>query len=222
MAGVTDAELKGMSQEERVKALGMTTEQLTGKSLYMEFDPDAEDRFTYPWAPEVDFNKRTEIDTDNMSTTEVNERIRLAVTDINRLAESIADVNDKIALTAGIGQPPNDLLDEREHVRIEKLGAEARAAGPMILELARKRPSGMRRYLAALEVIDPRMAETGVRNSCEALAARSVFICMTRMYSVTSVISSTLPRCRSATWPIARPPSVTVRSQRRRWTSSSE
>lgn len=76
MAGVTDAELKKLSQEERVRALGMTTEQLTGKSLYMEFDPDAEDRFTYPWAPEVDFNKRTEIDTDNLSTTEVNEKIR--------------------------------------------------------------------------------------------------------------------------------------------------
>ena len=76
MAGVTDAELKGMSQEERVKALGMTTEQLTGKSLYIEFDPDAEDRFTYPWAPDVDFNKRAEVDTDDMSTLEVNNKIR--------------------------------------------------------------------------------------------------------------------------------------------------
>jgi glutamate synthase domain-containing protein 3 len=76
MASVSDAELKQMSQEERAKALGMTTEQLTGKSLYIEFDADAEERFTYPWAPEVDFNKRTEIDTDDMSTTEVNSRIR--------------------------------------------------------------------------------------------------------------------------------------------------
>ncbi|WP_136659608.1 GXGXG motif-containing protein [Nitratireductor sp. XY-223] len=75
MAGVTDAQLKEMSQEERVKALGMTTEQLTGKSLYIEFDPDAEERFIYPWAPDVDFNKRTEIDTDEMSTTQVNTRI---------------------------------------------------------------------------------------------------------------------------------------------------
>ena len=31
MAGVTDAELKAMTQEERVTALGMRTEQLTGK-----------------------------------------------------------------------------------------------------------------------------------------------------------------------------------------------
>lgn len=76
MAGVSDAELKEMSQEERVKALGMTTEQLTGKSLYIEFDPDADERFTYPWAPDVDFNKRTEIDTDEMTSTEVNKKIR--------------------------------------------------------------------------------------------------------------------------------------------------
>ena len=76
MAGVSDLDLKEMSQEERVKALGMTAEQLTGRSMFMEFDPDATARFTYPWAPDVDFNKRTEIDTDEMTTTEVNTRIR--------------------------------------------------------------------------------------------------------------------------------------------------
>ncbi len=76
MAGVSDAALKEMTQEERVKALGMTTEQLTGKSLYIEFDPEAEERFTYPWAPDVDFNKRTELDCDGKTTTEVNENIR--------------------------------------------------------------------------------------------------------------------------------------------------
>ena len=76
MAGVSDAELREMSQDERAKALGMTTEQLTGKSLYVEFDPDATERFTYPWAPDVDFNKRTEIDCDGKTTTEVNKGIR--------------------------------------------------------------------------------------------------------------------------------------------------
>ena len=40
MASVSDAELKQMTQEERVTALGMRTEQLTGKSLHIEFDPD--------------------------------------------------------------------------------------------------------------------------------------------------------------------------------------
>jgi asparagine synthetase B (glutamine-hydrolysing) len=45
-------------------------------SLFIEFDPDAEERFTYPWAPDVDFNKRTEIDAADMTTTEVNAKIR--------------------------------------------------------------------------------------------------------------------------------------------------
>ncbi|MFQ5622969.1 MAG: GXGXG motif-containing protein [Paracoccaceae bacterium] len=76
MAGVSDAELRQMTQEERVTALGMRTEQLTGRSMFIEFDPGAEERFTYPWAPDVDFNKRTEIDTDEMTSTEVNSRIR--------------------------------------------------------------------------------------------------------------------------------------------------
>ena len=61
MASVSDAELKQMTQEERVTALGMRTEQLTGKSLHIEFDPDAEERFTYPWAPEVDFNNASKL-----------------------------------------------------------------------------------------------------------------------------------------------------------------
>ncbi|MDJ0941594.1 MAG: flagellar hook-associated protein FlgK [Woeseiaceae bacterium] len=56
--------------------------------------------------------------------SEVNSRLGLAVADINRLAESIADVNNKIAL-ANNGQPPNDLLDERDRLVLslsEKIG----------------------------------------------------------------------------------------------------
>ena len=76
MAGVTDAELREMDQEERAKALGMMTEQLTGRSLFIEFDMDAEERYTYPWAPDVDTAKTATIDTDDMTTTQVNEEIR--------------------------------------------------------------------------------------------------------------------------------------------------
>ena len=76
MASLTDAELKAMTQDERVNALGMTTEQLSGRSLLIEFSPDEEERLLYPWAPDVDFNKRTEIDTDEMTSTEVNTKIR--------------------------------------------------------------------------------------------------------------------------------------------------
>lgn len=76
MAHLSDSELREMTQEERVKALGMTTEQLTGRSMAIEFDPDEKQRYIYPWAPEVDYNKRTEIDADDGTTTEINTRIR--------------------------------------------------------------------------------------------------------------------------------------------------
>jgi methylamine---glutamate N-methyltransferase subunit B len=76
MASVSDAGLREMTQEERAHALGMTTEQLTGRSMFIEFDPEAEERFTYPWAPDVDFNKRTEFDSAAMTSTEVNQEIR--------------------------------------------------------------------------------------------------------------------------------------------------
>ena len=46
---------------------------------------------------------------------EVNGRLQEAVGDINRLATSIAEVNDQIVLAQGrTGQPPNDLLDQRD------------------------------------------------------------------------------------------------------------
>ena len=76
MAGLIDGALAEMSQEERVAALGMTTEQLSGRSMVIEFDPDAEPNLAYPWSPDVDFNKRTDIDADGLTSTEVNNRIR--------------------------------------------------------------------------------------------------------------------------------------------------
>jgi len=76
MASVTDAELKAMTQEERVKALGMTTEQLSGRSTALEFNADEEERWTYPWAPDVYYNKRIEVDSDDLGTTDVNTKVR--------------------------------------------------------------------------------------------------------------------------------------------------
>jgi hypothetical protein len=43
MASVSDAALREMTQDERARALGMTTEQLTGRSMFIEFDPEAEE-----------------------------------------------------------------------------------------------------------------------------------------------------------------------------------
>ena len=76
MGGISDEALTKMTQEERVKALGMETEQLSGRSLFIEFNPSEEERFTYPWAPDVDFNKRTEVDADQMTSTMLNKKMR--------------------------------------------------------------------------------------------------------------------------------------------------
>ena len=70
MAGVSK------TQDERARDLGMMTEQLTGRTQQVFFEPTEEENYTYPWAKDVDFNKRTEIDADQMTTTEVNARLR--------------------------------------------------------------------------------------------------------------------------------------------------
>ena len=76
MDGLNDTSLQNMTQEERVNALGMTTEQLSGRSMAIEFNPEEEERYTYPWAASVDYNKRIEIDADGLTATEVNNSIR--------------------------------------------------------------------------------------------------------------------------------------------------
>jgi len=68
--------MAGLTHEERARDMGMTTEQLSGRTQQMFFEPEASENFVYPWAPDVDFNKRTEIDADEMTSTEVNSQLR--------------------------------------------------------------------------------------------------------------------------------------------------
>ncbi len=53
---------------------------------------------------------------------EVNSRLSLAVSEVNRIAGAIADLNDRIALTSGSDQAPNDLLDKRDSLVRELAG----------------------------------------------------------------------------------------------------
>jgi flagellar hook-associated protein 1 len=46
----------------------------------------------------------------------VTAELRASVADINRLAQGIASTNQRIAALKGAGQPPNDLLDERDRL----------------------------------------------------------------------------------------------------------
>ncbi len=56
--------------------MGMRTEQLTGRSQQVFFSAEESGNFTYPWAPEVDFDRQTDIDGESLTPTEVNKQIR--------------------------------------------------------------------------------------------------------------------------------------------------
>jgi flagellar hook-associated protein 1 FlgK len=45
---------------------------------------------------------------------EIEQRLSVSVSEVNRLAEDIASFNSQIALARGTGTPPNDLLDKRD------------------------------------------------------------------------------------------------------------
>ena len=75
------ASMNNMTQEERAEQLGMMSEPLTGRSMQEFFEPSEDENFVYPWAPVVDTAKSAEIDTDEMTTREVNERIRELMND---------------------------------------------------------------------------------------------------------------------------------------------
>ncbi|HEY4213901.1 MAG TPA: flagellar hook-associated protein FlgK [Steroidobacteraceae bacterium] len=47
---------------------------------------------------------------------QVDQRIQSTANDISGIAKSIAQLNSQIALAAGSGQPPNDLLDQRDQL----------------------------------------------------------------------------------------------------------
>src|SRR5579859_7956105 len=65
-----------MAELKKASFLGLHAEQLSGRSQQQFFSATEEESFTYPTAPDVDFNKRTELDATRLSTTEINLEIR--------------------------------------------------------------------------------------------------------------------------------------------------
>jgi len=62
--------------EGRSHDMGLHNEQLSGRKMQIFFSPDDSENCEYPWAYDVDFNKRTEIDMADMEPTDVNIKIR--------------------------------------------------------------------------------------------------------------------------------------------------
>ena len=77
MAGVTTSPRPDTeTQDQRARDMGLTTEALSGRSQRVFFEPAEEENFLYPWARDVDFNKRTDLDADKLTATEVNRALR--------------------------------------------------------------------------------------------------------------------------------------------------
>ncbi len=57
----------------------------------------------------------------------INADLKSSATEVNGLATSLAAVNGQIAASRGIGQPPNDLLDERDRL-VSKLAAQVQVS----------------------------------------------------------------------------------------------
>jgi len=65
-----------LNMEHQSHRMGMHTEQLAGRTQQVFFDAEEGDSFTYPTAPEVDFNKRAEFDAAELDNQAVNLKIR--------------------------------------------------------------------------------------------------------------------------------------------------
>ncbi|MDX1431789.1 MAG: GXGXG motif-containing protein [Gammaproteobacteria bacterium] len=65
-----------LRKDEKSFSMGMHTEALGGRTQQVYFSASEEDNFTYPWAFDVDFNKRIEIDAAGRESKDVNLEIR--------------------------------------------------------------------------------------------------------------------------------------------------
>lgn len=68
--------MANVKTDERSTEMGMHSEQLAGRTQQMFFSAEEGERFLYPGAYEVDFDKRAEFDAQDMEITAVNLKIR--------------------------------------------------------------------------------------------------------------------------------------------------
>src|SRR5271154_5004060 len=65
-----------MALRQKSADMGMHTEQLAGRTQQRFFLPEEEERFTYPQAFDVDYNKRAEFDANSMDPRQINLKLR--------------------------------------------------------------------------------------------------------------------------------------------------
>ena len=69
------ANLKTTEKKTKAQSMGLHTEVLTGKTQQKFFNPDEAENFYYWGTYDVDFNKRTELDVNDMDCKEANKKI---------------------------------------------------------------------------------------------------------------------------------------------------
>ncbi len=90
----------------------------------------------------------------------VGEQFKGSMLTVNNLAKNIADINDQIARAKGNGQPPNDLLDQRdqmirelnEHIQTSQVEADD---GSVSIFVAGSQPLVLGNKAATLSIDDP-------------------------------------------------------------------
>lgn len=73
--------MAGVNQDDRARELGMVTEQLSGRTQQVFFQPEEADNLVYPWAPDVDYNKRAELDVADLTITQANLELKRLMAD---------------------------------------------------------------------------------------------------------------------------------------------
>jgi len=68
--------MAGMNAISKSHEMGMHTQSLKGRDIKTMFTLENEGGYAYPFARDVDFNKRAEIDVENLDANAVNKRIR--------------------------------------------------------------------------------------------------------------------------------------------------
>ena len=68
--------MAGMSTQSKSHDMGMHTQSLKGRDIKTMFKLENEGGYAYPFARDVDFNKRAEIDASNLEALQVNKQMR--------------------------------------------------------------------------------------------------------------------------------------------------
>jgi flagellar hook-associated protein 1 FlgK len=144
VAGLDSARLQQLQQLENIfkpgeMGLGSATTDMMSALTDLTSQPSDPATRQVVLARAADLASRFAEAGDSLDAVQTNTaaELRTSVTEINSLAQSIAEINQRIAGLRGLGQPPNDLLDQRDqmisdlsaHVQVTRMDASDGTVG---------------------------------------------------------------------------------------------